>query len=110
MSGDGADPITPVWNILKSSGEIFFILTAILALAFSWTMEGERVVRKLLLRAPQERRTEVRTLISEMEGKIGAYFRGQIILCVIVGVMSGLAFFWLAVPNALVLRWVNGHL
>lgn len=108
MSTQGADPITPVWNIIKSSGEIFFILTAILALAFSWTMEGERVMRKLLLRIPQERRTEVRKLIGEMEGKIGAYFRGQIILCVIVGVMSGLAFFWLAVPNALVLGGLMG--
>lgn len=108
MSGTGADSIGPVWNVLKSSGEIFFILTAILALAFSWTMEGERVMRKLLLRVPQERRTEVRALISEMEGKIGAYFRGQIILCVIVGVMSGLAFFWLDVPNALVLGGLMG--
>lgn len=108
MSGTGADSIASVWDVLKSSGEIFFILTAILALAFSWTMEGERVMRKLLLRVPQERRTEVRALISEMEGKIGAYFRGQIILCVIVGVMSGLAFFWLAVPNALVLGGLMG--
>lgn len=108
MSTEGADPITPVWNVIKSSGEIFFILTAILALAFSWTMEGERIMRKLLLRVPQERREEVRKLISEMEGKIGAYFRGQIILCVIVGVMSGLAFFWLAVPNALVLGGLMG--
>lgn len=108
MSNEGADPITPVWNIIKSSGEIFFVLTAILALAFSWTMEGERVMRKLLLRVPQERREEVRKVIGEMEGKIGAYFRGQIILCVIVGVMSGLAFFWLAVPNALVLGGLMG--
>lgn len=108
MSSEVADPITPVWNVIKSSGEIFFILTAILALAFSWTMEGERVMRKLLLRIPQERREEVRKLIGEMEGKIGAYFRGQIILCVIVGVMSGLAFFWLAVPNALVLGGLMG--
>ena len=108
MSTEGADPITPVWNVIKSSGEIFFVLTAILALAFSWTMEGERVLRKLLLRIPQERREEVRKLIGEMEGKIGAYFRGQIILCVIVGVMSGLAFFWLAVPNALVLGGLMG--
>lgn len=108
ISDEGADTITPVWNVIKSSGEIFFILTAILALAFSWTMEGERVMRKLLLRVPQERREEVRALITELEGKIGAYFRGQIILCVIVGVMSGLAFFGLAVPNALVLGGLMG--
>lgn len=108
MSSTGVDSITSVWNLLKSSGEIFFILISILALAFSWTMEGERAMRKLLLRVPQERRAEVRALIGEMEGKIGAYFRGQIILCVIVGVMSGLAFFWLAVPNALVLGGLMG--
>jgi predicted PurR-regulated permease PerM len=102
------DPITPVWEVMKSSGNVFFVLVAILALAFSWTMEGERVIRRLLLRVPQDRREEVRTLIAEMESKIGDYFRGQAILCVIVGVMSLVAFLLLGIPNALVLGALMG--
>ncbi|MEZ4732793.1 MAG: AI-2E family transporter [Caldilineaceae bacterium] len=105
---EAVDPISPVLGVLGSFGRIFFVLTAILALAFSWTLEGERVIRRLLLRVPQEQRAEVRTLIAEMEGKIGDYFRGQAILCVIVGVMSVLAFLVLGIPNALVLGGMMG--
>lgn len=108
MGEETVDPITPVWEVVKSFGRIFFVLTAILALAFSWTMEGERVMRRLVLRAPQDRREEVRALIAEMEGKIGDYFRGQAILCVIVGVMSVVAFLLLGIPNALVLGGLMG--
>lgn len=107
-SEEAVEPSNPVLGVLGSFGSIFFVLTAILALAFSWTLEGERVIRRLMLRIPQERREEARSLMAEMEGKIGDYFRGQVILCVIVGVMSTLAFFALGIPNALVLGGLMG--
>lgn len=98
-----ADSLTTLWGVLAYGGQIVFILIAVLSLAFSWTVEGERVVRRMLLRAPQAKRDELRALIEEMEGKIGAYFRGQAILCVAVGLASIVIFFLLGVPNALVL-------
>jgi len=101
--GTDADALNTLWNALAYTGQIGFILIAVLALAFSWTVEGERVVRRMLLRAPQAKREELRALIEEMEGKIGAYFRGQAILCLAVGLASVVIFFLLGVPNALVL-------
>jgi hypothetical protein len=50
----------------------------------------------------------VRNLIAEMEGKIGGYFRGQAILCVIIGAVSTLAFFVIGIPYALVLGLLMG--
>lgn len=101
--GTDSDALNTFWNALAYTGQIIFILIAVLALAFSWTVEGERVVRRMLLRAPQAKREELRALIEEMEGKIGAYFRGQAILCLAVGLASIVIFFLLGVPNALVL-------
>ncbi len=98
-----ADSLTTFWGIMAYGGQIIFIIIAVLALAFSWTVEGERVVRRMLLRAPQGKRDELRALFEEMEGKIGAYFRGQAILCLAVGLASVVIFFALGVPNALVL-------
>ena len=97
------DSLNTLWGALAYGGQIGFILIAVLALAFSWTMEGDRVVRRMLLRAPQAKRDELRALIEEMESKIGAYFRGQLILCLAVGLASIVIFFLLGVPNALVL-------
>jgi hypothetical protein len=60
------------------------------------------------MRVSLARREQVRELIAEMEGKIGGYFRGQAILCVIIGVLSTLAFFVLGIPYALVLGLLMG--
>jgi predicted PurR-regulated permease PerM len=80
-----------------------FGLYAVFALALYWTLEGEVIVRRLMLKAPARHRTELRTLITEIQGKIGGYFRGQAILMASVGGASTVAFLLLGIPNALLL-------
>lgn len=96
------------WGWLGTVSKAVFLTLAIFALAFYWTLEGEVIVRRLLMRIPLDRRDRVRSLIAEMEGKIGGYFRGQAILCVIIGVLSTLAFLVLGIPYALVLGLLMG--
>jgi predicted PurR-regulated permease PerM len=78
-----------------------FVVIAILALAFFWVQEGEALIRRILLFFPAERREPSRELYSEMEGKVSAYFRGQIILCAVVGVMSLIGYVAIGLPYAL---------
>jgi predicted PurR-regulated permease PerM len=77
-------------------------------LAYYWTLEGELVTRRLLFFVPLNRREEVRTLIAEMEGTIGSYFRGQAILCVLVGFLSLIGYWLIGLPYALGLALVMG--
>jgi predicted PurR-regulated permease PerM len=96
------------WGWLGTVSKSIFFTLAIFALAFYWTLEGGVIVRRLLMRVPLDRRDQVRDLFAEMEAKIGGYFRGQAILCVIIGVLSTLAFFVLRIPYALVLGLLMG--
>lgn len=100
----GATP----WGMLSTISRGIFFALAIFALAFYWTLEGEVITRRLLMRMRRERREQTRALIAEMEGKIGGYFRGQAILCVIIGVVSTIAFFALGIPYALMLGLLMG--
>jgi predicted PurR-regulated permease PerM len=100
-------PTTP-WEMVRTAGGALFVALAVLLLAFYWTLENELIIRRLMLRTSMERREQARALLAEMEGKIGAYFRGQAILCVIVGVLSILVFFLLGVPYALMLGLLMG--
>ncbi|HXF62298.1 MAG TPA: AI-2E family transporter [Caldilineaceae bacterium] len=102
-----AVPTTP-WGIIRAAGSAFFVALAIFLLAFYWTLEYELVTRRLMLRIPLDRREQARALLYEMEGKIGGYFRGQAILCVIVGAVSILVFFLLGIPYALMLGLLMG--
>lgn len=105
--GDGED-VSFTWHYLSVMLRTFFAMLGVFFLTYYWTLEGDRILRKLLLQAPPARREEWRRLIDEINGKIGGYFRGQVILCVIVGVCSLAAFLLLGIPNAVMLGLVMG--
>jgi predicted PurR-regulated permease PerM len=108
-AGDQDDEGTSfTWRYLSLAVRTFFAILGVFFLTYYWTLEGDRIIRKLLLRAPSDRRDEWRQLIDEINGKIGGYFRGQVILCVIVGVSSIVAFLLLGIPNAVMLGLVMG--
>lgn len=91
------------WHWVEVAASIFFGLFAVFAIAFYWTLEGDVIVRRLILQAPAARRDELRALVTESQSKIGAFFRGQAILCGIIGLLSTIAYLILGIPNALLL-------
>ncbi|MFN8489380.1 MAG: AI-2E family transporter [Caldilineaceae bacterium] len=95
-----SDPITPAWTFIKTFNYAIFVFIVVLMLAFYWTLEGELITRRALLLAPLNQRDELRALLTEMETKVGAYFRGEAILCGIVGLLSMIAFFSIGIPYA----------
>ncbi len=75
----------------------------IFLMAYYWAIEGERITYSLLLRAPAAQRDGIRELIGEMESKVGAFYRGQLILCAFVGLFQLIAYLVIGLPYALVL-------
>jgi len=86
------------------------IATAILLLAFHWTLDGPGNIRSLLLLVPKGQRESIRELISAMETKVGFYIAGQAFLCLVIGIMALVAYLLIGLPNALVLALVAGVL
>lgn len=85
-----------------------FIVTATLLLSFSWTIEGERALMSLLLALPMDSRESTRGVINEIQEKVGAYLRGQAVLCLIIGIAALIAYGWIGVPYALLLAVFAG--
>jgi predicted PurR-regulated permease PerM len=98
----GASP-GQAWQWFVTGSKAFFGLFAVFAIAFYWTLEGDVILRRLILKAPARRRDELRALVTESQSKIGAYFRGQVILCSIVGIAATIAYLLLGIPNAFLL-------
>jgi predicted PurR-regulated permease PerM len=91
----------PILRTVSGALQGVFVIVALLALAFFWVREGELLVRRVLLLLPAERREPARKLYGEMESKVAAYFRGQLILCAVVGVMSLVGYVAIGLPYAL---------
>ncbi len=93
-----------------SAAKGIFMTTAILLLAFHWTLDGPRTIQSLLRLLPKDRRESIGELISAMETKIGFYIAGQGVLCLTVGIMALVTYLLIGLPNALVLAVVAGVL
>jgi predicted PurR-regulated permease PerM len=100
--GDAAEAVDP-WALPLTAIGAGFAFVSVFVMAYFWSLEGESIIRRLLLRAPIDRREDIRTLIAEIQGKINGYFRGQLVLCSSIGLFSAVAFFVIGVPNALLL-------
>jgi predicted PurR-regulated permease PerM len=95
---------------LGSAAQVIFITTAILLLAFYWTLAGPRTIQSLLRLVLKERRESISDLVFAMESKVGSYVAGQGVLCVAIGVMSLVAYLIIGLPNVLVLAFIAGVL
>ena len=70
-----------VLGYITIAGQFIFTILVTLMLAFYWTLDGTRTIQSFLLLVPQDRRENIRELISAMETKVGYYIVGQGILC-----------------------------
>jgi predicted PurR-regulated permease PerM len=88
------------------------VLAAMLTvlLAFYWSLEGERSVRALLLWLPADKRDAGREIFAVLQEKLGAYIRGQSLLCVIVGSLALVAYLLIGLPQPLALACMVGVL
>lgn len=90
------------------AGNIFFTATAVLLLAFYWTLYGPRSIQSMMLLVPIDQRERIRELVSAMEMKVGAYVVGQGILCLAIGILALVAYMLIGLPYPLVLALVAG--
>lgn len=93
---------------VASAAKVILLATAILLLAFHWTLDGPRTIQSLLLLVPSGQRESISELISAMETKVGFYIAGQSVLCLVIGIMALVAYLLIGLPNALVLALVAG--
>ncbi len=101
-----ATEVVPVTSPFDVVNTVLYGLTAfigIFLMAYYWAIEGERITYSLLLRMPADRRDGIRELIGEMESKVGAFYRGQLILCAFVGFFQLVAYTLIGLPYSIVL-------
>ncbi len=100
--------VAPAAQFISYLGYGIFLFVATLMMTAYWTLDADRVTRALLMRAPEAKREGWRELIAELEGKVGGYFRGQLVLCGFIFALSTAAFLLMGLPYAWVLGLISG--
>jgi predicted PurR-regulated permease PerM len=102
-SEPGSAPTLDVRSVLETGGTVgrnLFTVVAVLLLGFYWTLEGDRRMRALVLFAPFDRRRAIRGFITEIETTVGAYLRGQSLICLAMGVLAFVIYRLIGLPHA----------
>ena len=88
--------------------EFVVSLTTILALVVLWLVVHARLPRYALALVPAGRRAGWREAWNEIETRLGLWVRGQLFLTLAIGVATGIAYWLLGVPSALLLAIFAG--
>lgn len=102
--------VTQAFGYGSSAASAIFVATAMLLLAYHWTLSGPRAVQSLLQLAPERDRDSIADLVAAMETKVGLYLAGQGVLCLAVGLLALAAYLLIGLPNALELALIAGAL
>jgi predicted PurR-regulated permease PerM len=106
-------PIEQVAQAISYSSIVLwsvFSVGAAVVLAFYWSLYEQRTVQTLLLLVPEHKRKGARELFAAMQEKVGAYLRGQSILCLTVAGMSLVCYWFIGLPYVIPLSLVAGVL
>jgi len=86
----------------------FFSVIALVLIVYFWILDRDQIVRTTVLMLPADWRDGARELWDALEEKVGAFVRGQLLLCLSVGMVSLVAFGVIGVPNAVLLAVLAG--
>ena len=81
---------------------------ALLLMSSAWLLQEQRTMQSALLALPAKQRGGARELIEQIDAKVGAFIRGQAIVCAAVGSLYFAAFSLLGLPSALLLSVLAG--
>lgn len=88
------------------AAEVAVTLATLLTLVFFWLVEHAQLQRYVLSFVALERRAGARDAWNEVEGRLGAWVRGQLILMGAMGMATGIAYTLLGLPGALLLALI----
>jgi predicted PurR-regulated permease PerM len=88
--------------------DVIVSVVTVLALVFFWMTERQRLQRFALSFLPPARRGGVREAWNIVERRLGAWVRGQLVLMVTLGVLTGIAYTVMGLPSGPLLGVIAG--
>jgi predicted PurR-regulated permease PerM len=100
----------PAFSFLGGAFNTLINTSFLLMMMFYLMKDGGRFARRVIGLAPEDYRHDMQRLLQSLARVWNAYLRGQIILCVVIGVVVYLAALMLGLPNAIILGLIAGLL
>jgi predicted PurR-regulated permease PerM len=103
-----ADTLNRVGGFLTAAAETLTLIVVGLVVGFYLLIDIPRLSRSGLRLVPPDRRDEVRTIAHDVGAAMGGFFRGQLLVAFIVGVMSSIGLLIIGLPYWAVVGLIAG--
>lgn len=118
-NGDLSDLIQSNWSTLMGSGKTIFdtlggvvgaVFTLVLSMiiAFYISVQKDSLQRLVVFFTPKKKREYAAGLVDRIQEKLGAWLKGQLLLCLVIGALAYIGLTILGVKYALVLGLIAG--
>ena len=95
----GEEAYVVTMTLIESVGAF----VTVFVVCYYWMAERGLLKRLLLFLAPRHRREQVTLVWDDIESRLGSWVRAQAILCLVVGLLSGIGYFVMGVKYSLLL-------
>lgn len=95
-------------NIGLSLFEIVFSTATVFVIAFYWLTEKHHIKRFIFSLVPRDKRARSNAIWENVEDKLGAWMRGQLVLMLFIGVLAGIGYTILGLKFAFALAVFAG--
>jgi predicted PurR-regulated permease PerM len=97
-------------DVLNRLASVALYLIAVGVMAAYLSVDRTAFRRAVALVLPESRRARVSEFLDDVEARLGAYVRGQLVVCLAVGVLTGVAYALLGMPHPFLLGGLAGAL
>jgi predicted PurR-regulated permease PerM len=103
-----ADALRSVGGFLQSAAQALTLIAIGLVIGFYLVVDLPRMRRAAIHMVPPDRREEIRKIAGAVAATMGAFFRGQLLVAMIVGLMSALGMLIIGLPSWAVVGLICG--
>jgi predicted PurR-regulated permease PerM len=104
-------PVTDQQQLVEAGATAIhtvFAFLSVFVLAYYWLVERASIKRALLRTVPTRLARDINTVWLEVEEKLGGWVRGQLMLMLSIGIMAGLGYWAIGLPNPFLLGVLAG--
>jgi predicted PurR-regulated permease PerM len=95
-------------TLVSNAGQVLSDFILVFVMGIYWLTSRDRAMNFLLRYFPPHRRANIELIVEEIEGGLGSYVRGLVLVSLIVGLINFVALTLLRVPNAATLGFIAG--
>jgi predicted PurR-regulated permease PerM len=103
-----SDALSRVGGFLRSAAQALTLIVIGLVIGFYFVVDLPRMRRAAVQMMPPDRREEIRKVAGAVAATMGAFFRGQLLVAIIVGALSALGMLIIGLPSWAVVGLICG--